>query len=356
MKIVIDTNIFCQDYHLEKPHFRVLLEGCGVIPATIHIPEVVFDEVINRYREDLEEAVAKYDANCRTLTALTKSSMNTNFDICQLVDVYKNYLTAKIKERGIELVSYPDIPHKKIVERDLARKKPFKRDGSGYRDCLIWENVKRVCMWGDNQVAFITNNPKDFGEGPHIDDDLAGEISNKRYLRVYRSLKDFNDNMITPKLLKLEELRSLLQSEQLEQFDLREWLANNLKDLLRNYDLEEILAGFPHGVGSVWVTEIVEIKDIQITEVSKLEDDNKLLSFSVAFIGKCSISTDGDDFARYPEVREFWGEGDPFSYISTSIDENITVKVDLVINGNTNEVDSEEISTISADYGEIDFG
>lgn len=188
MKIIIDTNIFCQDFYLEKPHSRTLLEGCGLIPAAIHIPEVVFDEVGNRYKEDLEKAITEYESACRHLSALIKNEIGKNYDATQLVEQCKNYLAMQLKERDIELVPYPNTPRKEIVQRDLARKKPFKRDGSGYRDCLIWEVVKRACMWGEDRVAFITNNSKDFGEGPHIDEGLAEDVSNKQNLRVYKSL------------------------------------------------------------------------------------------------------------------------------------------------------------------------
>jgi len=358
MKIVIDTNIICQDYWLEKPHFRVLLEGCSIIPATIYIPEVVVDELVNRYKEDLEEAVLKFQNAIRNINILTKEELKYEInDIDSLVNKYKTFLSSKLKERGVNIIPYPEIPHKKIVERDLARKKPFKRDGSGYRDYLIWENVKHISLFGEHQVAFITNNIKDFGEGPYIDDDLAQEILNKHRLKIFRSLKQFNDEYILPKLKKLEEIKRLLQEEKLEQFDIRKWLEDNLLDLLRNYDLEEILAGFPEGVGSAWISDIVEIKDIKIEEVSELENENKLVTAYIEFEANCNIDSDWDDYVNHEEVREFWGENEaPFSFVSISLNEVIRMTVDLVVDGKTNRVDSEEIIRIEADYGEIEFG
>jgi len=358
MKIVIDTNIICQDYWFEKPHFRVLLEGCSIIPATIYIPEVVLDELVNRYKEDLEEAVFKLNNAVRKINILTKEKIKTEIDdIDSLTYKYKMFLLFKLKKRGVNVISYPEIPHKKIVERDLARKKPFKRDGSGYRDYLIWENVKHISLYGEHQIAFITNNIKDFGEGPYIDDDLAHEILHKHRVKIFRSLMQFNDEYILPKLKKLEEIKRLLQEEKLEQFDIRKWLEDNLLDLLRNYDLEDILAGFPQGVGSVRVSELVEIKDIKIEEVSELEDENKLVTVYIECEANCSIGFDWDDYVMYEEVREFCGKNEePFSCVSININELIRMTVDIIINGKTNRVDSEEIIRIEADYGEIEFG
>lgn len=358
MKIIIDTNIICQDYWLEKPHFRVLLEGCSIVPATICIPEVVIDEVINRFKEDLEEAVLNFNKALRKINLLSKKEITNEINnINSLIEKYKEFLFKKLKERGVNIIPYPEIPHKKIVERDLARKKPFKRDGSGYRDYLIWENVKHIFLFSEHQVAFITNNIKDFGEGPYIDDDLGQEILNKHRLKIFRSLKQFNDECILPKLNKLEQIKRLLQDEKLEQFDIRQWLEDNLLDLLRSYDLEGIIAGFPDGVGSVWISEIIEIKDIKIEDVSELENENKLITAYIEFEANCSIDSDWDGYINHEEVREFWGENEePFSFVSTSLNEDIRMTFDLVIDGKTNRVDSEEIIRIEADYGKIEFG
>lgn len=357
MKIVLDTNILCQDYFFEKPHFRTLFEGAFAVPLEIHIPEVVCDETVNRYREDLEDALESFDKSSRTLSSLSKVEHNAAIDVSAKVVEYKRFLENYLKERGVAVEPYPDIPHKRIVERDLSRKKPFKRNGSGYRDTLIWENVKRVMGWGSERIVFITNNPRDFGEGPIVDTDLQDEIRNADRLKICRSLKYFNDEFVVPKLEKLEQVKIQLQHAKLERFSLQDWLRENLKDLLRNYDLEEVLAGFPNGVGSAWVTEIVEFREIEVKDVRALQGENRLITVFIEFDGKCSIDSDWDDFVKYSEVREFWGEdGEEFSSIGAFFDETIRLTVDLVVTGNEMDVDSEEIVSISADYGDIDFG
>ena len=53
----------------------------------------------------------------------------------------------------------------------------------------------------EEKVAFITNNKKDFGEGPYIAKDLQEEISNKERLIVYGDLEAFNETHIIPKLI-----------------------------------------------------------------------------------------------------------------------------------------------------------
>ena len=361
MKIIIDTNIICQDYWLEKPYFRILLENYSIIPATVYIPEIVIDEVINKYKEDLEKSVRELENAIRNINKIMKEKIEFKpININHFVNSYRTFLMSKLSESGISIIPYPKISHKKIVERDLARRKPFKRNGSGYRDCLIWENVKQIFSDGEHQVAFITNNVSDFGKGPYIDDDLAQEITNKHRLKIFKSLKEFNEEYVLPKLKKLEKIKRLLQEEKLGKFDIRKWIENNLLNLLRSYDLEEILAGFPEGVGSVWVKDIVEVKDITIEEVFDIDNEDKFITVHIEIEAVCSVDSSWNDYVNFEEVREFWGElgesGDSFSFISTYLNEIIQMTIGLVIDWKTNKVYSEEIIRIEADYGEIEFG
>ena len=59
MKIALDTNIFVQDFWLETPHSRVFFDELNLIPASLHIPEIVIVETVNKYREFLDEKFAE---------------------------------------------------------------------------------------------------------------------------------------------------------------------------------------------------------------------------------------------------------------------------------------------------------
>ena len=357
MRVVIDTSILCQDYLLQKPHFRVLIDGCLLIPAKIYIPEVVIDELVNRFSEDLYEVQAQLQRATKEIATLTNRPETPGIAVEREVAKYREYIYSKIKGEGIEILPYPDIPHKKIVERDLARRKPFKRNGSGYRDTLIWETVKRLMLWGEHQTIFLTNNSSDFGAGPLADPELQKDIHNVQNLKIYGTLKQFSDQYIMPRLRSLDETKNLLQANKLDGFDLHGWLRSDLLKLLRKDDLESVLAGFPDGAGSAWVREIVEFSEIKVDQVKALENNKNLITASVKFVGSCSISSNWNDYSRYIEVQEFWGKNtEPFDSASVMLDEDISATIDLVIDSESWMVDSSELISIEGQYGEMDFG
>ena len=145
-----------------------------------------------------------------------------------------------------------------------------------------------------------------------------------------------------------------LQNEQLSNFDIKDWLNTNLLYLLQDLDLEIVLAGFSDGVGSARVSEIIEYKDIKIDDVSALNNESKLVTFTVCFEGKCSICSDWDDYVNHQEIRDFWGDDqERFESIWLEENQNITVEVDLVLNKNNSEIDSQEIMMVSGSYGDI---
>jgi hypothetical protein len=70
LKIIIDTNIICQDYSFVGPEFRLFLKGLKSVNGKLFISDVVIDEAVNRYRLDLEEAVNIYNKSERILYKL----------------------------------------------------------------------------------------------------------------------------------------------------------------------------------------------------------------------------------------------------------------------------------------------
>lgn len=359
MRIVIDTNIFCEDYYLRGSNFRVLLDGLNSLPGTLLIPDVVVDEVVNRYREDLLEITSKEREARNSLGRLLSDPDSVpplNIDVVAQTKAYRTHLETVIAQHG-KVLPYPQIPHKKIVERDLARKKPFKRDGSGYRDLLIWETIKSQMLWGAERVIFLTNNPKDFGEGPLVDPELQPEIINPDHLRLIRSLREFNEEFVTPRLRMIEGAKAEAFSGASAEIDLAAWLRSDLIDILYfEESLGPLVAGFPDGAGSVRPTELVEFHDLKIVSARQLKSGEKLARISVDAELEFSIDVEWDDFVKHPEIRDWAGQdSEPFSTSSSHHAAQLRVVLDLVISSSTHSVDSYELVSLESDYGHVEF-
>lgn len=357
MKIVLDTNVLCQDYFLKSPQAQLLLENHKVINGNIIVPQVVVDETINRYKEDLQDAVEKATKTNRVLQRLLGTDENIDVDIEQKVATMSDELTTKFNQHKVEILPYPKVSHEEIVARDLSRKKPFQRDGKGYRDTLIWENIKSLYGWGIDDLVFISNNPKDFGAGPSFDAELESEIKSPKRLKIVRTLKEFNDIYLAPKLAPIVSAEKYLGETSLDKFNLKSWLTVELPHAVLYEDFNFPLAGFPDSVGSAYITKILSFKDVSIREIRELED-TLLLRINTTIEADCSASTDFEDYSSSSEVREFFGddENEYFSDMSTSFEQSVEFNFDIILDKNTLQVDASEITYISGDYGDEDWG
>lgn len=358
MKLILDTNIFCQDYRLAGTGFRLLWDGLDAVPAELKVPEVVVDELVNRYQEELEEALKTARTSEAVLSRLTGKVVQSPFaaiDPSKEAAAYREWFLKRLGDAGAEVLPYPEIPHKRVVERDLRKRKPFGGRGSGYRDYLIWENVRRLLLWGSERVAFITNNPRDFGEGPLVHPDLQSEITNPTNLQLFRSLSDFNEQFVRPRLRMLDHLKMRLEEEGAGPFDVRSWLKARLLELLCAEELGPITHGLPEGAGRVWPTGVVALHEITVDDAREMESRDKLVRLRVKVDVEVDVDVDWDDYLRYQEVRDLMGEPtDKFSGASWREVVELDLRVDLILDAAGMNVVTEEIVALDGPCGTIE--
>lgn len=327
--------------------FEIFLSGLQSVPATLQVPEVVLDEVINRYREDLLTYQTKAkEAKHISARLLPRKLSEPSLNIQELVNAYEQRLKTVIAVHG-SILPYPSVPHKRIVARDLARRKPFKENGSGYRDLLIWETVRLQMLWGTERVVFVTNNPIDFGAGPLVDPDLQGEVINPRQLTLFRSLKGFNDEFILPALATFENSKAKATNEGWGDFRLAAWLQANLIDAIYDFDcLGEIVMNFPTGVGSVRAVDLGAFRKVEAHHAQRLDADRIVVKVALAAQVEFSVDIDSDDYREHSEVREFAGDDSDFIWSSTRVNHDVEINLTLIVNLTSLEVESCDVESI----------
>jgi hypothetical protein len=359
MKIILDSNILCQDFHLRSPGFKLLFDGLLSIPAKLYVPQVAIDEVANRFREELQDTLSQANRLQSAMSRLLPEqppAILPAIDVTQRSADYKSQLVQTIRAIGGEILPYPDITHQEVVERDLMRKKPFKRDGSGYRDLLIWESVKRLVFLGSDTIISITNNTKDFGEGPSVAPELTEELYFPHRLKLFRTLKDFNDSAVLPKLKMLDELRHEIESQTPAEFNAGKWITSRLIDLLRDYEIGSVVLGFPEGVGGFWPRSITELSHVTVNDARQMESGDSFLQLEIKARIDVSIRIDWEDYINHEEVREFLGDNEErFGSVSTDTEDNFVLRVDVILENQTSKVISEDITFIGGPCGTIDL-
>lgn len=358
MKVTLDTNILVQDFWLESPQSKVFLDELNIIPATLYVPEIVIDETVNKFREFLiEKTLEQKKVNSELSKLLKTEVVNSPIDIKAASDRYKVFIIDKLNKVNAQILPYPKIDHKDVVRKILERNKPFKKGDAGYRDFLIWQTIKKLEIWGTEAIVFITNNTKDFGESGFLSEEFVDKTTKNKNFKISVALSKFNDEYILPQLKKLNDLKLQLNKGQVNKFNFKHWLDTEFFEFIKEVEFEEVLTGFPYGVGKVSANEILFYDDFKITDVSELNSGEKLVHFNVKCKIDASVDISWDDYINHKEVRQYYGDdNDEFSHLSGADSGNIEVEGYLILNNENEEVNEFEITLLDGPGGCIEMG
>ena len=308
MFIVLDSSIICQDLRFTGNASRILTGNCRIVPVTLVVPDVVIDEVTNHFCERLTKASMTLRESHKNLKLLVPAAADVSeLPVIERETVrYREFLLQQVSSVGGRTLPYPEIPHQTIVKRELQRRKPFKENGSGYRDLLIWESLRRLTWSGHERIAFVTANVRDFIADARLHQDLAADILNPDRVEVFDSLRAFNEKHVMPRLETIDRLNKELQTIAGSSPDLTAWVRDNLLEILRWEELAYAV-GPVVDVGSFHASEIVSFDDFKITSARKLEDGTLLCSLVVHASVDVSIDIDEDDYRNHEEVRDWLG-------------------------------------------------
>ncbi len=136
MNVILDTSIIVSDFHMKSVNFKMLFDYSKKIPFEIFIPEVVYDELKNKYKEQFEGYLISYEKSISKIKSLLlgRNMDFLSFDIDLQVESYVDYLDGMLKNKRFTLLPYPKTTHKNIVMHELSRKKPLLNDAKIWAD------------------------------------------------------------------------------------------------------------------------------------------------------------------------------------------------------------------------------
>jgi predicted nucleic acid-binding protein len=144
MKVVLDSNILIADFNLQTPNFMVLFESSRNKRIDLFIPQVVLDEVINKYEQQISKMYSEISTQIRKYNKVTLNSFENPIlpnSIYTAVSEYSEKIKNIFEENAITVLPYPDVDHAVLARKAMLSKKPFNSNEKGYRDNLIWENI-----------------------------------------------------------------------------------------------------------------------------------------------------------------------------------------------------------------------
>jgi hypothetical protein len=163
--VVLDSNAVILDLRPREAAWSELLRAVREERVRVYLPEIVVDELIAHrpsvHQPDVANAVAAVRA---------------------LREARPDRLVERLLGggSGFTILPYPDVPHRDVAARALARRRPFDSLGhDGYRDALIWESVLALARKRPRErLALVSRNRKDFADGegglhPDLQQDVA---------------------------------------------------------------------------------------------------------------------------------------------------------------------------------------
>lgn len=340
MKVIIDSNILISDIRLNSPDSKTLLEASKLKKVTLSIPQIVLDEVINHVEERLKLVKSKVEKERKTLTQFVGKAPEFNFSVEKSLNEYKELIEQKIKENNIDIIPYPKTDHKIIANKAIKKIRPFITADKGYRDALIWENVKsKLPASGTNfsnpDVIFISGNTHDFFENGEIHPHLIAEIEQEGLevdsIKVLISLSEFTNQIAKFFFEQANSFKTRLENGEIEDFDFEDYVLENLRSKYHDSEISNI-EGIPIEYQNPTIRFIEGIENIQISEVRKLN----AMDYKIDFTCDAEITMDFfvDKYDYFSDENSSYGivESDYNDYVVLANETmNLTLKISMVI-------------------------
>ena len=357
MKVILDTNIIFNDFHLKGAKIKSLCESVKLTGDTVLIPKVVVDESINKYREKIQECKSAIDKAMSNFKRLAGEVVGDNFmyeefmleESKQYADIFKK----RLRELRINIIPYPSTSHQELVKRDLARKKPFQETGKGYRDALIWESVKSLCETSlssseNPKIIFVNKNHKDFCLGKLLHPDLKDDLVDKDSVRIIEDIDIFMEEYVKPQQERLKMIQdSLNEYKRYNKIDLNTEINKRITDFLLYREIDYKESPFGQEFEHPYVVGVDEPSFI-VTEVRKISEEEILVEANI------EVNCDFDFFIfkneaicmKEDELPYIWDSDWNKHYMAASKTNPVKLWVILIVNSSFEEILSDDIEII----------
>ena len=308
--LVMDTNIYFNHFFLKLRSFSLLKNSLENLNIEWILPEIVMDEVSGKYKEKLTDLKNNIEKINKEIDNLIGEEKQIKFDINQdlMANNYKNSLQELFQSHeNMKTVPYPSTTHKEIANRAILKLKPFKENGKGYRDCLIWETIKSLLKENpDSNLIFVTANRSDFFDkndnlSAVLIEDLEKHSISKDRIQVFNSLFSLESEFVLPQLKSLESIKNSLLSDKWELK--KEIIISEIEEELY---LKSVDISLPYSnCSEALINYINDVSIDDIESVSKLSETEIIISLT------SKINADFEYYVDHINIYSYDYENDP---------------------------------------------
>jgi hypothetical protein len=287
--IVLDTSILIPDFRLRGKVFQAVLHTAKDLRDDIYIPKIVVDELINKFREELQSyynSLRNYEDKIENLTG--SHIEERRILLSEQITIYSDWLQRELSKKQIHSISYPTISHELLVKRALARRRPFCPEGQrGYRDAVLWETILQWKKFDRHEILFVSRNTRDFADPqdshklhPHLIEDLRSLKHDEASIQFFAGFEELLARALSPRQRLFPELEAQVNNGRLGQHELILWLARVLPGTaVRNWT-----ARMRRQEWTSWVIgEIHTINRLSLSSTSRLTERTILVILLFTF-------------------------------------------------------------------------
>lgn len=255
------------------------------------------------------------------------------------------------------------MPHEKIAKKAIEKTKPFKSNGVGYCDALIWETVLEILnKEADCEILFITNNKQDFLDDNALSKELKNELVANNILpqrvKPYASLKDVIDKLLLPHLETMETLKEQINSNAIPGIDVYEWIGENILTNINNDDAGFAVAGVHGDECTSETSEIYEVTTVNAVDAKVLNETDIYILITTEFgisVNVCADYNQYEDSEKVTEIFDNAGFGPPTPYECVDVSGIVTAELSVIIKNKDFSSASIEILSLNGYEGSVDY-
>jgi predicted nucleic acid-binding protein len=295
--IVLDTSVLVHDFRLRGVLFRAVLRTVQDLRDHIYIPKLVIDELINKFREELQSSYDALHSHEDKIIKLTNSSFRKRrVEVPEQVALYSAWLQSELSRNNIQSLDYPRISHESLVKRALARRKPFCPEGQrGYRDAVLWETILQRYQVDREEIFFVSRNTRDFADPGnssklhlHLIEDLRLLNHDESSVQFFPGFEDLLARALSPRQRLFPELDQQVKEGRLGQRKLVPWLISILPGILNKIDFNSVPYSILFRKGrlshkELAIGKIHRIARLSLNSTSRLTERTILLILSLEF-------------------------------------------------------------------------
>lgn len=290
INIFLDSNILYSDPLMQKGKNKVLFDKINRIGGKIFICDVVYKEVLNNYKKQLNEinlAIKKIKSKMDKLKY--DSDAISNIDIASKINEIKKAFEEYNSQRKIIILPIDNEILPEVVDRSIKRKKPFSENKQEFRDCIIWLTYARK-IENDNldNCIFITKNTSDFCDNKgNLHKDLLEDTEKFRFHSDAYQFLENESGLISE--IEINEITERFKNYTISENEFeRKEIFHEIRNSIYNYFISLSEDSIADLYGGMYINYI-ELDGIDIESITKKSSDIDINDLTITEFGDIEI-------------------------------------------------------------------